>query len=69
MLFGAEKSDGVIKQDVILNFIGEMPARNEFESGGGADTLISFQDSRWLGAKLPIVDFNRSRGHPVEIWV
>jgi len=69
MLFGAEEADGVVEEDVALDLIGEVAAGDEFESGGGADPLAFFEDTRGLWSELTVVEIDRAGSHPMEIGV
>lgn len=69
MLFGAEETNGVVEEDVALDVIGEVSAGDKFESGGGADAVVFFEDAGWFGSELAVVDIDGTGSHPVEVGV
>ena len=40
MLFGSKKTDAVVQNVISLDFIGEVPAGNEFESRSRSHSMI-----------------------------
>ena len=67
VLFGAEKSDGVIDENIALDLVGEVAAGDDFESGSGAD--FYFQEVGWIGREVAIAYADGTGEHPAHIGV